>query len=165
MAEEHDGEVKSYKELNVRPSRILDARRVARNLRPADRREIAAFTRESAVRVLGDGILSSSPCYTITLSDGRPIGIFGTRESDHPESALVWLLGTNDLVTHSKTFLRFSRHFLEQFHEKYRLLYNVIDARNTVHLRWLEWLGFDLVQEIPKYGVEQRTFILFRKYV
>jgi hypothetical protein len=78
---------------------------------------------------------------------------------------LVWLVGTDDLITHSTTFLRHSRQWLATMHEHYRLLYNVIDARNEVHLRWLEWLGFEFIQDVPRYGVERRKFILFRRYV
>jgi hypothetical protein len=78
---------------------------------------------------------------------------------------LVWLVGTDDLIAHSTTFLRHSRQWLATMHEHYRLLYNVIDARNEVHLRWLEWLGFEFIQDVPRYGVERRKFILFRRYV
>ena len=165
MEEEHAGKVKQYKELYVRNATRDDGISLSGRLRKADRREISAFTRESPLSVLESGILSSTPCYAITRHDGTCIGIFGTRDSDHPDSGLVWLLGSDDLVRHSRTFLRFSQFFLDELHKKYRLLYNVIDARNTVHLRWLEWLGFDFVEELPRYGVEKREFILFRRYV
>ena len=164
--EEAGGEVKwDFKKLYVEQATTTDAEYVSKRLRRADRNEITAVTQQSPLRVLVDGVLHSRPCYTIKTRRGTPCGIFGTRESDHPESGVVWMLGTDDLTAESRTFIRHSKQWLDELHKKYRMLYNVIDARNTVHLRWLEWMDFEFVQAIPKYGVERRTFILFRKYV
>jgi hypothetical protein len=168
MREEPDGQVKrwDYKGLYVEHSTKDDALYVARHLRGADRREVSAITKQPPLQVIRDGIDASSPCYTIRLTySGKPCGIFGSREAAYPQSGLVWLVGTDDLITHSTTFLRHSRQWLATMHEHYRLLYNVIDARNEVHLRWLEWLGFEFIQDVPRYGVERRKFILFRRYV
>ena len=164
--EEVDGtNRKDFGKLYVEHATIDDAEYIAGRLRDADRREISAVTRESPVRVLVDGVIYSDPCYVIKTRRGRPCGIFGTRDSEHPESGVVWLLGTNDLTAESRTFIRNSKQILNELHEKYKTLFNVIDARNAVHLRWLKWMGFELVKTIPKYGVEQRTFILFTKHV
>ena len=151
--------------LYVEHSTNHDAYAVARGLRRADRNEVAAVTEQSPIRVLIDGINNSSPCYTIKTTGGKPCGIFGTRDSGYPDSGVVWLLGTDDLVTESKTFIRFSKRWLDELHNHYKLLYNVIDARNEVHLEWLDWMGFEFVKELPRYGVERRKFILFRRYV
>lgn len=169
MHEEIDGQAKTrwdYKGIYVEHSTANDAVHIARHLRAADRREVSAITVEPPLQVIRNGILATDPCYTIRISStGRPCGVFGCRETDHPQSGLVWLVGTDDLLTHSTTFLRHSRKWLAKLHEHYRLLYNVIDARNEVHLNWLEWLGFEFIEELPKYGVERRKFILFRRYV
>lgn len=166
LLEEADGEVRwDFEKLYIEHATTGDAEYVSGRLRDADRREVAAVTRESPLRVLVDGVMHSRPCYAIKTRRGRPCGIFGTRDSDHPESGVVWLLGTNDLTAESRTFIRNSKRILDELHKKYRVLYNVIDARNTVHLRWLEWMGFEFIKEFPKYGVERRKFILFTKHV
>ena len=163
--EEVDGEVRwNFVKLYVQRATAQDACRIASRLRDADRRELEASTRAAPVQVLIDGV-NESDAYTVKTPDGTPCAIFGTRDSGYTESGVVWMLGTDDLTTNSKTFLRFSKRWLDELHKKYRLLYNVIDARNDVHLRWLNWMGFEFVEEIPKYGIERRKFILFRRYV
>ena len=154
----------NYRDCYVKPSTESDGVWLSSRLRTADRDELAATTKLPAVRVLVDGIRASSPCYTIHTREGDPCGIFGTRESDDPAVGVVWMLCSDDLLTISRTFVRHSRGWLKELHGQYRQLYNVIDARNKVHLRWLSWMGFEFLQDIPKYGVEQRHFILFSHY-
>lgn len=164
--EEVDGEVRwDFKKLYVQHATEQDAYRIAPRLRSADRRELAATTLTSPVRVLVDGVNKSEPSFVIKTADGTPCGLFGTRDAGYSESGVVWMLGTDDLTTNARTFLRFSRKWIDELHKKHRLLYNVIDARNEVHLNWLEWLGFECIKDIPRYGVEKRKFILFRRYV
>ena len=164
---EADGADKwEYRDCYVKRSTTEDGVYVGSHLRLADRRELAATSRVSPVRVVVDGVTAASNCYTIhSKSEGRPCGIFGTRESDHPESGLVWMLGTECVTSIASTFIRNSRSWLNELHSNHRLLYNVIDARNTVHINWLAWMEFEFVQEIPGYGIERRPFILFRHYV
>jgi hypothetical protein len=164
--EEVDGAARwNFGKLYVEHSSIRDAHFISTRLRRADAAEIAAVTVEPPVRVLVNGITQSDPCFTVKTAGGEPCGLFGIRDSGHPESAVVWMLGTDHLTTNGRTFLRHSRHWLDELHKNHRLLFNVIDARNTVHRRWLDWMGFDEVQEIEKYGIERRKFYLFRRYV
>ena len=164
--EEADGEVKwNFGKLYVEQSTLQDAHVVSRRLRCADLNEITAVTKRSPLCVLIDGVNQSKPCFTIKTSTGIPCGIFGTRDSGHSNSGVVWMLGTDDLTAESRTFIRHSRRWLNELHKNYRLLYNVIDARNEVHLKWRDWMGFDFIKEVENYGVEKRKFILFRRYV
>jgi hypothetical protein len=164
--EEVDGAARwNFGKLYVEHSSIRDAHFISTRLRRADEAEIAAVTIEPPVRVLVNGITRSDPCFTVKTAGGEPCGLFGIRDSGHPQSAVVWMLGTDDLTSNGLTFLRHSRHWLDELHKNHRLLFNVIDARNTVHRRWLDWMGFDEVQEIEKYGIERRKFYLFRRYV
>lgn len=169
MQEGTDGQVKTrwdYKGLYVERSSTTDALYVAQHLRRADRNEVAALTKQPPVQVIRDGIVASHPCYTIRLtSTGRPCGIFGACKTDNPDSGVVWLVGTDDLITMSRTFIRHSREWVDEVQKHYRLLYNVIDARNEVHLNWLKWTGFEFIEEFESYGIEGRRFILFRRYV
>ena len=154
--------------LYVEHSHRRDADPIATRLRTADRAEVSAVTRQSPLQVLVDGINESDLCFTIKRSsDGRPCGVFGAgggaSGAEDTSSGLVWLLGTDDLTLNGRTFLRYSRSFLNEMHKHYSFLYNVIDARNSVHIRWLGWMGFEFTKEIPHWGVERRKFILFSK--
>ena len=58
------------------------------------------------------------------------------------------------------TFAREAKRFIDSRPEK--LLYNVVDKRNTVHLKLLKFLGFKFIREIP-FGPNQLPFIEFIK--
>ena len=56
------------------------------------------------------------------------------------------------------TFAREAKKYIDSRPEPY--LWNIIDARNTVHLKLLKWLGFEFLEEF-KYGPNNLTFIKF----
>ena len=81
-----------------------------------------------------------------------------------PDQAL--LLGTDamlDDLQDQRTFLRQSKEVLRELHHQFILLFNEVDARNTVHIRWLRWMGFTFVRYRPNYGTEGRPFYEFCK--
>jgi len=81
-----------------------------------------------------------------------PEGKFGT----------VWLLGTDEIFTHaSRDFLRLSKEWLSEVSAPFESVGNLVDARNTVHIRWLEWLGFEFIGVQSEFGVEKRPFLEF----
>lgn len=78
----------------------------------------------------------------------------------------IWLLGTNAMVEDpiNKTgFLRNCRSWVAAMHREYDLLWNCMDARNVVHQKWLEWMGFTFIAKRPNYGAEGRLFLEFCK--
>ena len=170
MKEEHTlglqgGARWDYGTAYVRRSTIQDAKPIATNLRAADRAELAALTRQTPLSIIEDGISSSVACYTVCLRDGDiPCAIFGVSPSGASESGIIWCLGTDDLFRIALKFLRNSKDWVNELHRKHRLLFNVIDERQTVYIKWLKWLGFEFVEEFDKYGIEGRRFRLFIKY-
>lgn len=90
--------------------------------------------------------------------------IFGVAPvSGYPKLGQVWCVGSDLIEHHKREFLTLSREWLEAANRRYPVLGNVIDARNEVSLRWLQWMGFSLVGKIDRFGVEQRPFIEFVK--
>ena len=55
------------------------------------------------------------------------------------------------------TFAREAREYIDSRPEP--LLWNIIDKRNTVHLKLLKWLGFEFLE--VQYGPNNLTFIKF----
>ena len=55
----------------------------------------------------------------------------------------------------------YSKGVVEIFQKRYRVLYNFIDARNTLHIKWLKWCGFTFIQKHYDYGYEKRLFYEF----
>ena len=141
-----------------------DAADLAPRLRRADLAEIAAGGMGTPLEALLLGVRSGT-CYAIVDPQlGTQVyGMFGVVPlPGNPEVGLVWLLGSDELTRISYHFLRNSREWLARLSAPYKLLCNCIDSRNTVHIRWLRWLGFTFLNPQPR-GVHGETFIEFLK--
>jgi hypothetical protein len=60
-------------------------------------------------------------------------------------------------------FLRQSRIELKKLQKLYPVLFNYIDARNTVHLKWLLYMGFTVIQKHEVFGYSGLPFYEFVK--
>ncbi len=133
-------------------------------MRAADVAELQAAG-ENPKEALLLGLLTGKPCMTICKADGTPVGMWGVTP-DVDGIGLPWLLGTDDLVNDRRTRMRFLREVKAQVAKvlrTYRVLWNCVDARNTVHVRWIRWMGFTFIAEHPNYGAEGRLFLEFCK--
>lgn len=137
---------------------------LAKRLRQEDLDEIQAASGVTPQLALRRGLEHSAECYTIIRPEAvyEPLAMFGVVSMDqNPAVGQVWFLGSDEIKTHSMEFLRKSKGWIENFHAGYPVLYNNIDARNTVHIKWLQWLGFQFINELHNYGYEGRTFYHF----
>ena len=80
-----------------------------------------------------------------------PAAIFGISDG------LIWLVGTDEITKHPVTFFRATQKYFPDLVKGYDYIYNYVDARNKLHLRWLKWLGFT-IEEAKILGVEKRPF-------
>lgn len=149
---------KDYGQIRVRPARPEDAAALAPRLRPADLREIEARSGRSPQEVLAYG-LTHGDAYAVE-KDGVIAALFGVAPTPEPKLGCVWLLGSDDIQTFRLTFLRHSREWLSVLFKDYDLLGNFVDARNEVHIQWLQWLGFRFLRRLPM-GRHGETFIEF----
>jgi len=144
---------------NIIPSEEAHIPYVANNMREADRMEIAATGTYDPHVALQTGYENSKPNgYTLVVDD-LPVCMFGVGPmSENPEWGQIWLLGTDDITDNcSFHFLRWSKRFLPTLMEPYEMVCNIVDARNTVHIKWIKWLGFKFLRPIT-FGPEKRTF-------
>lgn len=148
------------KEGYVRAYQESDAEIVAANLRSADRMEIAAHSGLKPVRAIRRSVRGSEVAVTICSGDTptKLAAIFGCTAD-----GCIWLLGTDVLTLPPlrKQFLKECRRYVDVLQDHYPLLHNVIDERNTVHIRWLRWMGFTFIRRLPQFGVENRPFMEF----
>ena len=128
------------------------ALRVASNLRTEDYKEL----------VEGHGL---DPMEHLTLAVHRGFGVWFEMPNGKtagmagvgPDGA-IWMLCTPAIHDYPITFAREAKRFVESRTEP--LLWNIVDKRNTVHLKLLKFLGFKFLREI-KYGPNQLSFIEF----
>lgn len=131
---------------------------VARRMRAADVNEVFASCGVSPIVAITESILNSDICFT-ALFDGEPEVIFGLVQHPTHDAAVVWLLGTDAVRKNAREFLEESRSIVDGWASIYPVLFNAVDARNTVSRRWLKWLGFEDIYIHPEYGHSAVPFI------
>ena len=87
------------------------------------------------------------------VPNGKTAGMAGVQEGGK-----VWMLCTNAIHEYPLTFAREAKRFIESREE--RLLWNIVDKRNTAHLKLLKFLGFKFLREL-EHGPNKLTFIEF----
>ncbi len=134
------------------PITLEAAIEVASNLRPDDRREVEEGHGVNAMEHL-TLVAKSGSCEYFTVPSGKTAGMVGVDPGGQ-----IWMLATPDIEQYPLTVARETKRFVESRKEK--LLWNIVDKRNTVHLKLLKFLGFKFLREL-KHGPNQLTFIEF----
>ena len=88
-----------------------------------------------------------------TVPNGKTAGMAGVDPGGQ-----IWMLCTPAIQEYPITFTREARRFVERQQDK--LLWNVVDKRNTVHLKLLKFLGFKFLREV-EFGPNKLSFIEF----
>jgi hypothetical protein len=136
----------------IHPITIKAALEVAYNLRPDDYRELVEGHGLNPILELTLAA-KEVPCVYFNVPNGKTAGIAGV-ETD----GRVWMLCTPAIEEYPHTFARESKRWISSRKEKF--LWNIVDKRNTVHLKLLKFLGFKFLREI-KHGPNQLPFIEF----
>ena len=111
---------------------------IAPYLRKQDRDEIEAFSGLNANEAVSISIATSLRGFCAYWND-TPCAVFGVSPEGY-----IWLLGTDEITKHPVTFYRVSRKIFPVLAHGVNRLENYVDARNTLSLRWLRWMGFDI---------------------
>jgi len=137
----------------IHPATVEAAIEVASNLRYEDRRELVEGWGLDPIEALTEA--ASRPfCVYFTVPNGKTAGMAGIDEG------VIWMLCTEAIHEYPLTFAREAKRFIDSRKEK--LLYNVVDGRNHVHIKLLRFLGFKLIRVIS-FGPNQLPFIEFCK--
>ncbi len=124
----------------VRPSTPEDVRSLSTRLRKEDVRELAAIDSCTPYQALHDGLMTSDECLTIEY-EGLAIGMFGVAPL-RPEVGAIWLLASDELPLIRWAFLKKTRPWIQHFLTRFPTLTNMVDSRNTQHIKWIKWAGF-----------------------
>ena len=136
----------------IHPITLEAALEVASNLRPEDRREVEEGHGYDPIEYAKFIAQEGSTVY-FTVPNGKTAGMAGVSTE-----GAIWMICTEAIKEYPHTFARESKRFVESRTEP--LLWNVVDRRNTVHLKLLKFLGFKFLREL-KYGPNQLSFIEF----
>ncbi len=136
----------------IKPCTLEAAYEVASNLREDDLREVVEGHGHNPLVSLPLASLSGF-CVSFPVPNGKTAGVAGVATGN-----CIWMLTTPAIHDYPVTFAREAKRFIESRPEPY--LWNVVDKRNTVHLKLLQFLGFKFLREII-YGPNNLTFIEF----
>lgn len=148
----------------IRPATVDDAKYIAPRLREADKRECDALLAAPPELVIPEMVANGYRVWTCGPDSGEPSVLVGVDPATMiPEVGIVWLVSTDAIFKHNYAFLMRSREVLDMLHEEFPLLTNHVDARNTLHHKWLRWLGFAFLRKIDKWGARSVPFYEFAR--
>ena len=138
----------------IHPITMEAAVHVASNLRDDDYREVFEGHGHYPLLQIPMAAFNGETVY-FADADGRIAGLAGVQEGGK-----IWMLCTNVIHDVPILFARQAKRWIESREDK--ILWNIVDKRNTAHLKLLKFLGFKFLREL-KHGPNNITFIEFCK--
>ena len=135
---------------------LEDIKYLAPRLRKEDKQEILAGSGLLPYEALLTGFKNSVIVFTIFNPKNKPVGIFGINNYGN-DIGVIWLLATKDLAKIQIAFLKQCREVVKFLNTKYKILWNFVDCRNQLHIKWLKWCGFKFIRKLNR-GVLQKPF-------
>ena len=136
----------------IHPVTLEAALDVASNLLPDDRREVEEGHGHDPVVAIPQCAEFGDTVY-FTVPNGELAGVAGVQEDGR-----IWMLCTPAIHKYPLTFAREAKRYVESRQEK--LLWNIVDKRNRVHIKLLRFLGFKFLREL-KHGPNNLSFMEF----
>lgn len=131
--------------ISVEPTKIEDIAAVIDRLPQSSKDEMKkAYPLMTVSEVLNVAVLWATEVNTLFI-DGKAIAIMGvTVKTALSNIANPWLIPTEDVLKYKKTLLPASKRWIGDLLTRYPILENV-GTKNDTNKRWLEWLGFRVV--------------------
>ena len=141
---------------HFRLSTLEDIKYLAPRLRYEDKREILANSGLAPYEALYFSYRYADISFTIVNKQNEPVAIFGINDAGNNVGA-IWLLATDKLKDIQYSFLRENKKVIDFLNTKYKILWNFVDCRNSLHIKWLKWCGFKFINK-QKRGVLNKPF-------
>ena len=138
----------------IHPITMEAAVEVASNLRDDDYREVFEGHGQIPLLQIPLAAFNGKTVY-FTDADSRIAGLAGVQDGGK-----IWMLCTNVIHDSPILFARQAKKWIDSREDK--ILWNIVDKRNTAHLKLLKFLGFKFLREF-EYGPNNITFIEFCK--
>ena len=131
----------------VRDSTLKDIAELSVTMRQEDKDEIWHLARSTPHDALKAGFIGGDACKTVLL-DGYVVCMFGIG-GKKGEVGIPWMLASDLLKDIRKPFVRECKKYLQELSDGYPLLFNVAWSKNSTHVQWLKWLGFEIKPAKP----------------
>lgn len=148
--------------LKIKSGFLDQADHIASHLRKQDYQEIYRSTGRCPKSITNKS-WKISDLKWITFFKREPVALSGVVDGEN-NTGIPWMVATDKFHNNEveSFFLNNCRKYVTDIFlfKDYNLLKNCIDAKNTKALKWLEWCGFTLEEEMP-FGVFNLPFIKF----
>lgn len=136
---------------------------IGANMRQSDIEEVRASSALDPSEALKESLKLSSIAFCVESDTHGPCAMFGAAPGGLPGLGVVWMLGTEGIRAEGYSIAKETRRYFDELNAEYPALWNYIDGRNSLSMRWLRWGGFELLREHPDHGPEGRTFYTFAR--
>ena len=136
----------------IHPATLEAAIQVASNLLPDDFKEVSEGHGHDPLNALVVGYQNCDSVY-FEVPNGDIAGMAGVHSNGQ-----IWMLCTSAIYDYPHTFAKEALRYVKRREEK--LLWNIVDERNKVHLKLLRFLGFKFLRRL-KHGPNNLSFIEF----
>lgn len=131
---------------SIQPAHIRHINRLANRMREVDRVECLATGRQPK-QALRHCLNGSTLAWTV-LKDEKPVGMFGVLPLSIIEGrGAPWFLGTDDLLTGARQWIKWGPGFVEAMQGDFPRLQNIVAIDNHRAIRVLKSLGFAVSTE------------------
>jgi hypothetical protein len=135
-------------DIKIVPALKRHVKPVAARMRQPDVDELQAASGRTPKEALLYSIDHSEHSWT-ALIDGKPEAIFGVGILNVIGGVgAPWLLATDEVERNRRVFVRLSISFRNELLERYPVLRNFVDVRNTASIRWLRWMGAEFSEPV-----------------
>lgn len=130
--------------ITIRTPTEDDIQYLAANMRQCDIDEILATHGQTPIDAIRQSIANSPADFVYAAHVDGVLACMGGAAVDSllSDTCRPWLLGTTSLRRYNKSFTRGGRRVVRMMLNRWRILTNIVDARNAVSIRWLGALGF-----------------------
>lgn len=148
--------------LTVVPATRGLIRDIAQNLRKEDVEECRAASGLPPQVGIHYGAAKSEEVWCAVDGGGAPLAIWGVVRTS-PGAGRIWLLASDGLRAHRREVIERGQAYLDDIQSRFLTVYNLVDARNTLHIHWLRRAGFTLFDPVP-HGPRGLPFIPFVRF-
>jgi hypothetical protein len=135
-------------EVSVRPATLDDALAIAAQVRDADRDEIWALSRRTPREALVEGLSTPGGQSFVAHRGTRLLAMFGLVPLSIAGGVYgIWLIGTDEMFTAPKEWLRTARAVIAYW-RKMGDLVNIVHEKHSESIRFLEWLGAEFAPAV-----------------
>lgn len=139
--------------ISIRPARVEDAKLELR----AHEQFIFGTMGFDSEKEIAESIEKANFAWTAFVDDA-PACIWGIQQDNLMGGVHLWMITTPLVDKNCRAFLKLSREVTSACADRFGTLFGYVDINFKKSLKWMEWLGFHPVFDIPLDNLVIRKF-------